>query len=212
MGEVGPRGYPYLARHWQTLGGERSPLTILVQNREQTEELLLAVDPANGATTQAASRKPTPPGSISTQSMPHWLDDGKSFLWTTERSGELATRTARTRRQLAPSADRAGRSDYRDFVGVDEEHDVAYVIGGDDPTQSQLFASSIDDRGSAAEQLTKGGGVHSAKFAEHGGTRAVIVTQPLEGEIRHDVYRGDGSLAGEFKSVAEKPPFEPTSN
>src|SRR5262249_38734675 len=39
--------YPYLAAvRWQRGG----PLTLLVQNREQTTELLLAADPATGAT------------------------------------------------------------------------------------------------------------------------------------------------------------------
>jgi dipeptidyl-peptidase-4 len=49
--------------------------------------------------------------------------------------------------------------------------------------------------------------MHSANLAADADVRLVI-SQPLEGEPRHDVYRGD-KLAGTIKSVAEKPPFAP---
>ena len=75
--------YPYLAAvTWE----ENTPLTVLVQNREQTAEVLLAVDPATGSTTELLQE--TDSAWINLESgMPRWLADGKSFLWTTERGG-----------------------------------------------------------------------------------------------------------------------------
>jgi len=194
--------YPYLATvSWK----KNAPLTVLVQNREQTEELLLAVDVASGATTQLLQETDAAWVNID-ERMPVWLEDGKSFLWTTERGGgwqlELRERDGSLRTALTKQS-----LNLRALAGVDEERSLAYVVGGEDPTQSQLFAVSMTDTKQAPRQVTKGDGVHSAIFAKHGGTR-LETTQPLNGESRFEVYRGDSTFAGDISSVAEKPPFD----
>ena len=194
--------YPYLATvSWK----KNAPLTILVQNREQTEELLLAVDVASGATTQLLQETDAAWVNID-ERMPVWLEDGKSFLWTTERGGgwqlELRERDGSLRTALTkPSLN------FRALAGVDEDRSLAYVIGGEDPTQSHLFAVSMTDTKQAPRQITEAAGVHSAIFSKHGGTR-LETTQPLNGESRFEVYRGDSTFAGDISSVAEKPPFD----
>ncbi|MCA9290235.1 MAG: DPP IV N-terminal domain-containing protein, partial [Phycisphaerales bacterium] len=76
------RRYPYLATvTWD----EHGPLALLVQNREQTEEVLLRADPESGATTPLHVERDDAWLNLD-QSVPHWLADG-SFLWTTERNG-----------------------------------------------------------------------------------------------------------------------------
>src|SRR4029079_17514145 len=76
--------YPYLAHvTWE----ENCPLTILVQNRLQTEEVLYAVDAHTGAVRQLLVE--TDPAWLNLiPSCPRWLRDGSGFLWMTERTGE----------------------------------------------------------------------------------------------------------------------------
>ena len=78
--------WPYLAQvQWPA----RGPLTLVVLDREQYEQAVLAVDPAAPS---AAARVllcerdeawvNLPVGA------PHWLDDGSGFLWLTEARGD----------------------------------------------------------------------------------------------------------------------------
>jgi len=195
--------YPYLAAvRWP----KNAPLTILVQNREQSEELLLAVDATTGNTTELLKETDDAWVNID-DTMPRWLDDGKSFLWSTERGGawqlELRDRQGKPLRTLT------GRKDgYASFAGLHERRGVVYFVGGNDPTESQVFEVSLKEGGAPPRPITIRCGQHAALFAKRGGTR-VISELPLKGDIHHRVYRGDGSLAGEIKSVAEKPPFAP---
>jgi dipeptidyl-peptidase-4 len=195
--------YPYLAAvAWE----ENAPLTILVQNREQSEEALLAVDPATGTSTQLL--KETDAAWVNLDGgMPHWLRDGRAFLWSTERGGawqlELRNRDGRLERTLTQPA-----LGYRGLAGVDEQRGVAFITGGDDPTQSHLFEVSLKSGGPPPRQITSEPGLHSAVFSERGGTH-VRIFAPLDGEPRYEVFRGDGSLVGELNSVAETPPFTP---
>jgi dipeptidyl-peptidase-4 len=73
--------HPYLARvQWPKHG----PLTILVQNRRQTEQVLLAVDPDSGQTRPLLTE--TDPAWINLEGdFPKWLPDGSGFLWMTEQ-------------------------------------------------------------------------------------------------------------------------------
>lgn len=77
--------YPYLAKVvWSEHAGHQGP-TILVQNREQTEEQLLAVHPETGDSAVLLTEGDDAWVNIDSQ-MPRFLEDG-SFLWTTERNG-----------------------------------------------------------------------------------------------------------------------------
>ncbi len=69
--------YPYLATVKWPKGG---PLNILVQNREQTEQVLLAVDPKSGATTPLWTETDAAWLNLD-QDFPHWLPEGAGFLW-----------------------------------------------------------------------------------------------------------------------------------
>src|SRR4051812_5421506 len=76
---------PYLARvGWKE---NTAPLCIVVQNRAQQEELLLAVDPKRGATHELLRETDSAWLNLDHKPMPVWLKDGKQFLWTTERNG-----------------------------------------------------------------------------------------------------------------------------
>lgn len=193
--------YPYLARvAWP----KDAPLTILVQNREQTEDLLLAVDPKDGKTTELLKETDTAWINID-GSMPRWLPGGKMFLWSSERSGAWRLELRRRDGSRAATLTKPELG-YRSLVGVDAKRDVAFVSGGEDPTGAQIFRVSLEPSGPPPERITRGPGVHRAVFSRRGGLSVRITPGPPP---RYVVTRADGSAVGELESVAEEPPFEP---
>jgi dipeptidyl-peptidase-4 len=186
---------------------DRSPLTILVQNRQQTEEVLLAVDPTTGRTIELLTE--TDPDWINLDdAMPHWLLGGRAFLWSTERSGawqlELRSRSGDSVATLTPL-----ELGYRGLLGVDEGRGVAFVSGGPNPTETHIYRVPLDPNAHTPEQITDKPGTHWAVFSERGGASVRTRRTVSIHKNRFQVYRGDGSLAGELVSVAEQPPFVP---
>src|SRR5205823_148528 len=77
--------YPYLARVvWEEAA---APLCLVVQNRAQQEELVLAVDPKTGTTHELLRETDAAWLNLDHKPMPMWLKDGRQFFWTTERNG-----------------------------------------------------------------------------------------------------------------------------
>src|SRR5262249_22770376 len=75
--------YPYLGTvRWS----KNAPLTLAVQNRLQTELVLLQADPANGKTTTLLTEHDAAWVNIE-QEVPRWLEDGSGFLWVSEQDG-----------------------------------------------------------------------------------------------------------------------------
>jgi dipeptidyl-peptidase-4 len=204
--------FPYLARVvWE----ENAPLVVLVQNREQTLEILYEVDPATGNTKELLRESDDAWLNLDGH-LPKWRRDGKSFLWSTERRGgwqlELHNRDGSLARVLTPV-----ELNYRHVVGMDETSDSVWIAGGPDSTQTQLYRISLKDTdhsGSdapppAAEQLTKEPGEHGATLSEKNGVSVRSFTS-LTSDPKQVVYRRDGSEAGELKSVAQEPSLQPT--
>jgi dipeptidyl-peptidase-4 len=196
--------YPYVAVvSWE----EHAPLTILVQNREQTEEVLLAVDPATGTTTKLLIE--TDPAWLNLDhAMPHWLSGGHEFLWSTERNGDWQLELRRRDGSLVAALTPRDLG-YRGLLGIDEERGVGFVSGGRDPTQNHIYRVSFDPNGPIPEHVTDEPGMHWATFSERGGTNVRTLRQVNVNKLRFLAYRGDGSLSGELKSVAELPPLAP---
>ncbi len=193
--------YPYLATvRWK----DQAPLTILVQNRQQTEEALLRVDTETGSTTLLLVEKDDAWLNLD-QSMPKWFADGSAFLWTTERNGawQLEVRSAdgRALRSLTAADFR-----YKGIVDLDTESKVVYVTGGGDPTQTHLFRLSTE--GSVPVPITTDQGLHSATFSEN---HKVYIhsSSTMDGQRKQVVRSTDGRALGSLQSVAEKPPFVP---
>ena len=195
--------YPYLATvKWK----DKAPLTILVQNREQTEEALLTVDPDTGSTSILLVEKDDAWLNLD-QDMPWWTSDGTAFFWTTERGGA---------RQLVQHA-RDGRSRgtvsswnliLKKFLGPDPTGKQAFVLGGDDPTQTHIWRCPLDLKPPKPVRVTDKPGSHSAVFAENHSV-FVQTSYTLDGERAFIVRRASGEEIGRLKSVAEQPPFLP---
>ncbi|HJT35159.1 MAG TPA: DPP IV N-terminal domain-containing protein [Pirellulales bacterium] len=196
--------YPYLAKVvWQ----DKGPLTFLVQNRRQTEEILYAVDVHTGTLTELL--KETDPAWINlASSCPKWLKDGSGFLWLTERTGEWSLEFRSRQGKLIRSLTQKGFG-LIDLAGVDDARNMAYVTAGTDPTQQHVFSISL--AGGEPTKLTSEPGNHSFSFGKAAGGKpsgGYLHTYNLaDGRTGTRVCRSDGRPIGELKSVAEEPPL-----
>jgi len=195
--------YPYLATvKWR----KNSPLTLVVQNREQTEHALLAVDPESGYTTTLHVERDEAWINLD-QTMPYWLDDGRAFFWTTERNGswqiELRSRDGKLLAEVTPVD-----FGYHGFVSYDHAANTLYIEGSDDPTEEYVYRVKLDPEPTPPERLSEEPGSHSVRF---GRDHSVYVHtfQGVNGVITRRVMRADGEQIGELASMAEEPPFMP---
>jgi dipeptidyl-peptidase 4 len=195
--------FPYLCSvTWPGKG----PLTLLVMNREQTEEALLAADPVRGETrTVLVERDPAwlnlPAGA------PRWIDGGRAFLWIAERddSGPWLERRGANGEdlgRLTPAGLRVAS-----LLAVNEAEGWACVLGGDDPTEQHAWRVWLRAK-RAPERLTRESGLHEMTFTEDGAWR-VHVVRPALGRPRWTAEDAAGRVLAEVRSVAEHPEPEP---
>ncbi len=93
---------------------------------------------------------------------PLWLDEGRQFLFRSERDGYarvyLFARDGTLVRTVTP-----GAWDVTAVFGVDERHDRLYFTGsGDGPLDRPLYSIGLNGRG--LTRLTSGGGTHGVQF------------------------------------------------
>jgi len=198
--------YPYLARvNWTNA---RAPLTILVQNREQTEQVLLAVDPRTGGTSEIL--KESDPAWLNLDyecETPVWTKDGSRFLWTTERRGawqiELRDAAGRLLRELTPTS-----FSLRGLVGIDETAGVVFARGSLDAREVHLWRFPL--AGGPGSPLTRDVGHHGATIGENG-QRLVHTFDRFNGTYGVDVIDGNGRPLAVLRTVAEPMPQRPTT-
>lgn len=189
--------HPYLARaQWHEAGG----LTMTVQSRDQRELVVLKVDPSSGRTTTLLVER-DPAWVNLDHSSPRWIEGGRRFLWTSEKSGrwELEIRRADglLERVLVP-----GRIGWQAFLSFDEAARRVWFLASPDPTQQHVWSVELD--GSSPIRITDEPGHHTATIAEKSGARVITTATP--GRMpRSRVCRADGSLIGDLPSVAEEP-------
>lgn len=199
--------YPYLARvRWPA----NAPPTLVVQNRLQTETLVLTADLLNGGTV-VIHRETDDTWVNLDESMPVWLPDGGSFLWATERNGgwqlELHARDGAFVRSITPV-----ELNYRKFLGLDAALGVAWVVAGPNPTEEHIYRVPLDPSRGAPVAWTRVAGLHGGVLSPDG--RTLVHTADLaDGTRRVTVERTDAPaprrVIGEIASRAELPPFQP---
>jgi len=200
--------FPYLAR---VVWPKQGPLTILVMNRDQTEMRLLAIDPASGAArellreTDSAWLNTHADDGRNPAEMPRWTEDGKGFLWASEKSGqwqlELHGADGKLIRKLTPDGFRFGG-----LVEVDDARGEAVIAGGPDRLANLLYR--VDFKGGDPKPLAAERGSHHGEFG--GGHELFVDNYSLtDGNRGVDLRKRDGSLLATLPNVAEKPAFLP---
>jgi dipeptidyl-peptidase-4 len=193
--------YPYLARVvWKEAA---APLCIVVQNRAQQEELLLAVDRTTGATRELLGEKDAAWLNLDHKPMPVWLKEGRQFLWTTERNGtwqvELHSADGALTRAVTPADFQLDQ-----FIDVNESARSIVVAGGPDSRERHLFRFALDTN-AEPQRLTREPGRHDAVFGDAKET-FLHRFDLLDGRAGWEVLRAsDGNKIAPLPSVAEHP-------
>lgn len=193
--------YPYLGRVvWKETA---APLCVVVQNRAQQEELLLAVDPATGATRELLRENDAAWLNLDHKPMPVWLKDGGQFLWTTERSGgwqvESHSADGKLVRAITPV-------DFLldELIDVNEADRSIVVSGGPDSRERHLFRFSLETK-AEPQRLTREPGRHLGVFGEN--KEAFLHRfDLLDGRAGWEVlHSADAKQIAALPSVAERP-------
>jgi dipeptidyl-peptidase-4 len=194
--------YPYLATvRWE----QDAPLTLLVQTRDQREEVLLAVDAGSGRTRELL--RETDPAWLNLQPrMPWWLEGGREFLWMSEADGEwrLSLHGADGARRRVLNPGHAFR--LRGVLFVDERRKTVVVTGAERAPEQHIFEVPL--AGGPPRRLTEAPGVHTRRY----GRKSAVHVSKFEDLSRkgpYEVRREDGSLAGVIESKARELPFVP---
>ncbi len=200
--------FPYLAR---VVWPEHGALSLVVLDRSETREQVLAVDPATGATHALLDERDAAWVDVSPFSrepsqlaLPHWLPDGTGFLWASDRSGDWRLELRKPDGSLDHAVTPAG-------FRFEALHDVAdgraVVSGGTDPEASLLYRVPI--AGGPATKLATERGLHSAAFGDGHGLFADH--ESLADGTADTVLRDarTGTVVATLPSVAERPPLLP---
>jgi dipeptidyl-peptidase 4 len=193
--------YPYLARViWKEAA---APLCLLVQNRAQEEEILLAADPASGTTRELLREKDPAWLNLDSKPMPVWLKNGREFFWTTERNGawqiELHSADGALVRAVTPV-----NFNLDAFIDLNEADRSIVVAGGPDPRERHLFRFALTAN-AESQRLTRDSGRHDAIFGD-AKEQFLHRFDLVDGRAGWEVLRtSDGSTLGALPSVAEHP-------
>lgn len=195
--------YPYLNTVRWT---KNAPLTLVVQNREQTEQLILAVDPKSGASRRLHQETDEAWLNIH-QAVPRWLADGRQFLWSTERDGhaQLELRAADGAWVAAVTPPELG---YLGLVEVDEAAGRVIVKASAKQSEQHLYSVPLPPKTGAPEPLSSAPGLHDAVWSSKA-SLWVHSQSTLTGQRDHIVKRPDGTRVAEVLGVTERPMFEP---
>jgi dipeptidyl-peptidase 4 len=195
--------YPYLARVlWKE---KKAPLSLLVQTRDQREQVLLAADPRSGRTRPIHSEKDEAWLDLDDQ-LPRWLPDGTQFLISSDRSGRRALELRRADgtlvREVFP-----GAMGFFELVHLAEDGSLAYVLGAT-PVDNKLYRLPLKEAGQPVS-LTTDTAEHRPVFAKNG-TLYVDTRTAANALGISTVYRREQDRwirVGDLPSVAETPPF-----
>lgn len=191
--------FPYLAAvKWEN----QAPLTLLVQNREQNSEILLAVDPETGKTRELL-RESDPAWLNIDPEMPYWIPGGGGFLWTTERGGSWQLEYRGADGSFGKALLPAGWI-YQGFVGFDVSTMDFIVRASRSPLDRGLYRISLTS--DEPKPWIDAAGLYDADLAEFGGLR-VVTSMPKDGPYSWRVEDEKGKKLGELTSVAEQPAF-----
>lgn len=198
--------FPYVTRvDWSN---RSAPPTLLVQNREQTVQKLLAVERTTGETRELLRETDAAWLNLDYEAeLPVWLQDGSHFLWTTERRGtwqvELRAADGTFVREITPTD-----FSYRSFVGVDETGGHVFVRGSVDPREVHLWRFPL--AGGPGEPLTRERGHHHAVHGK--GTGMLVHTfDHFDGRYGVQVIDRNGRPLAALRTTAESPPRLPAT-
>ena len=204
--------YPYVARVvWQKQG----KLSLVLLNRAQTREAVMAADPATGRTTTLVTE--TDPAWINLDAMhgagltgghtlPYWLPDGSGFLWAAERGAHWQLELRGADGALTHAVTGADLP-FLAFDDFNPANGTVTVAANPDRLGSGLFQVKLD--GGTATPLAAAPGLHDGIFDEHQHTILLDKAEGADGTVATNVLNSAGKVLATLPSVAEQPPSVP---
>ncbi len=138
------QAFPYLTT---VKAPKIGPLTLVVQNREQTKQQVLQVEQKTGKTKLLLAEEDAAWLNIA-QEFPHWLPDGSGFFWMTEKSGwpevELRNADGSFNATWVKGTARYGAAvrpggGFSELVGYDEANQSLWFLGGTHPVETHVY-------------------------------------------------------------------------
>ncbi len=200
--------FPYLATVRWPSGGVP---VVLVQDRAQQTELLLAVDVPTGATRELLREHDDAWVNLD-QDVPRFLADGQRFLWTSERNGEWQLEL-RDMSGTAPIAlTPASHFGYASLLGVDETNGHVFVSASEEPTEAHVFQVSLAPSGTITPTRVSeaGVGTHEGSFSRSCALW-VDVARSMTTARAATLRRADGTSVAAITSHAEEASFAPNA-
>ena len=198
--------FPYLARVVWPAG--RGRLTLVVLNRAQTEERVLAVDPATGhASLLLAESDPAwidvaPAAARLAPPLPRWLLDGSGFLWAAERADHWQLEL----RHADGSLDRVLTGAALPFLAVEDLDAAAGTVTiSADPDRLGIALYRVPLAGGPTTPVATEPGLHEASFVEGGHRVFADAFSGADGTAATLVRAGDGRVLATLASHAETP-------
>jgi dipeptidyl-peptidase-4 len=196
--------FPYVATvRWD----DGAPLTMYVLDRAQKNGELLAVDDKTGKTHALLTEHDEAWINVD-PSVPRWMPDGKSFIWSTERNGswelelrEMEGNVARPHTLLAPG------QGYREVIDLDPVGKRVVVTESAEPMERAVW--SVPLGGGAPEQIGPGGGMLMGTFSPHEHEHMVANIATAKDYPRRVVLDAAGKELVTLPSAGELPPWKP---
>ena len=203
------KAFPYVARViWPKAG----KLNLVVLNRAQTVEKILAVDPATGHSSDLLTETdkawvnlaPMHGPSFDALDLPHWLPDGSGFLWAAERDGywRLELRHADGSLDHAVTPAGAFRVDALDDVDFSGSKSVVVTAS---PARTSFGIYRVPLAGGTPIKLAAETGVHDAVFGQDEHSLFADRESLADGTAGTALRRSDGSLVAMVPSRAATP-------
>ncbi len=200
--------FPYLVRVVWPRGGGR--LTLVVQNRAETEQRLIVVEPATGhATTLLRETDPawvlTSPGlNWHSSPLPRWLPDGSGFFWATDRTGPWRLELHRADGTLDHVLTPPDLS-FLSLDDVDVPRGTVTVLAAPNSMGSAVYRLPI--HGGAPLAIAAEPGEHAARFTDGNHGLFVDAMQGADGRAATVVRRADdGRITATLPDHAEAAP------
>ncbi len=153
-----PRGHLLARVYWFP---DSSKLAIMRLNRVQDKIDLLASDIRTGDSSVMLHEEDK--YWINVDDSFHFLNDGKEFLWPSERTGHRHLYLYRANGELQHAITK-GDWDVEEVAGVDEERRQIYYLSTEDsPLERQLYSIGLD--GKKKHRITAGKGTYSVSIA-----------------------------------------------
>ncbi len=188
------------------------PITLVVQNREQTKEQVLQVDPKTGKCTLLLAEDDAAWLNIA-QEFPHWLPDGSGFFWMTEKNGgpEVELRNAdgtfnATWVKVAARYGAASRPEagFSELVGYDDANKGLWFLGGKSPAETHVFRVKAGEAPERVRLFADEASNEAAVLSPDGKALVARVTS-LTAMPKLAVFSAEGKQLAELPSVALEP-------